>query len=124
MDFHFAAQEEAFRQELRAWLAANLPSDYDPEKFQWEMTAEERFRWHLDWHTKLHCGGWVGLRMSAFAGELLSTHGALALGSFGAIEQGKWARVALGARGMSLAGGTSEVQRNIVGERVLGLPKG
>jgi alkylation response protein AidB-like acyl-CoA dehydrogenase len=61
MDFHFTAQEEAFRQELRAWLSANLPSDYDPEHFQWEMTAEERFRWHLAWHTKLYRGGWVGL---------------------------------------------------------------
>jgi len=69
-------------------------------------------------------GSDVGLKMIAFATELLSTHGALALGSFGAIEQGQWARVALGARGLSIAGGTSEVQRNIVGERVLSLPKG
>jgi alkylation response protein AidB-like acyl-CoA dehydrogenase len=61
MDFHFTPQEEAFRQELRTWLAANLPADYDPEKFAWEMDAEERFRFHLAWHKEMHKGGWVGV---------------------------------------------------------------
>ncbi|MBI3301490.1 MAG: acyl-CoA dehydrogenase family protein, partial [Deltaproteobacteria bacterium] len=61
MDFHFTPQEEAFRQELRAWLAANLPADYDPEKFAWEMDAEERFRFHMAWHRRMHQGGWVGV---------------------------------------------------------------
>ena len=61
MDFHFTPQEEAFRQELRSWLTANLPSDYDPEQLQWEMNADERFRWQMDWHKRLHQGGWVGL---------------------------------------------------------------
>ena len=34
-----------------------------------------------------------------------------------------WSRVVLGVPGMRVAGGTDEIMRNIVGERVLGLPK-
>jgi alkylation response protein AidB-like acyl-CoA dehydrogenase len=34
-----------------------------------------------------------------------------------------WSNFVLGIPGMRIAGGTDEVMRNIVGERVLGLPK-
>jgi alkylation response protein AidB-like acyl-CoA dehydrogenase len=34
-----------------------------------------------------------------------------------------WSHYLLGVPGMRIAGGTDEVLRNIVGERVLGLPK-
>ena len=34
-----------------------------------------------------------------------------------------WGQVVLGTPGMRVAGGTDEVMRNIIGERVLGLPK-
>lgn len=61
MDFHFTPEEESFRRELRAWLEANLPSDYDPEEFAWGMSADERFRFHMAWHKQMHEGGWVGV---------------------------------------------------------------
>jgi alkylation response protein AidB-like acyl-CoA dehydrogenase len=34
-----------------------------------------------------------------------------------------WSEFVLGIPGMRVAGGTDEIMRNIVGERVLGLPK-
>src|SRR5262249_44825411 len=36
---------------------------------------------------------------------------------------GRWGRQYLGDRAMTIAGGTSEVQRNIVAQRILGLPR-
>jgi alkylation response protein AidB-like acyl-CoA dehydrogenase len=37
---------------------------------------------------------------------------------------GRWAYELLRARGNSIEGGTTEILKNIVAERVLGLPKG
>jgi hypothetical protein len=50
------------------------------------------------------------------------------LGPKMAADSGEWGTYAwhefvLGIPGMRVAGGTDEVMRNIVGERVLGLPK-
>jgi alkylation response protein AidB-like acyl-CoA dehydrogenase len=52
------------------------------------------------------------------------------LGPYGALMdddhapfRGRWARQYLGDRSMTIAGGTSEVQRNIVAQRILGLPR-
>jgi alkylation response protein AidB-like acyl-CoA dehydrogenase len=59
-----------------------------------------------------------------FADEMLGAHANLESGSRGAVEGGKWASRILAAREFTIAGGTSEIQRNIIGERVLGLPKG
>lgn len=41
----------------------------------------------------------------------------------GAAEQEKWSRQFLNSRSLSIAGGTDEIQRNNVSERVLGLPR-
>jgi len=45
-------------------------------------------------------------------------------GSLGAVEGGRWMHRTLAARGLTIAAGSSEIQHNIIGERVLKLPKG
>ena len=40
-----------------------------------------------------------------------------------ALDGGKWLERALTARGGTIAGGSNEIQRNIIGERVLKLPR-
>jgi alkylation response protein AidB-like acyl-CoA dehydrogenase len=40
------------------------------------------------------------------------------------MDHGKWSHRMLAARRGTIAAGTNEIQHNIIGERVLGLPKG
>jgi alkylation response protein AidB-like acyl-CoA dehydrogenase len=56
MDLSFSPAEEAFRAELRAWLAANSPREIpEPE------TLEEEVAWLIEWQRKLFSGRWVGV---------------------------------------------------------------
>jgi alkylation response protein AidB-like acyl-CoA dehydrogenase len=64
------------------------------------------------------------LRMASFAEEVLGPYAQLVEGSPFAIEHGRWMHSFFYARAQTIAGGTSEIQRNVIGERVLGLPKG
>jgi alkylation response protein AidB-like acyl-CoA dehydrogenase len=64
------------------------------------------------------------LRMMSFAEEVLGPYGQLVEGSPFAVEHGRWMHSYFYARAQTIAGGTSEIQRNVIGERVLGLPKG
>ncbi len=61
--------------------------------------------------------------LSDFACELEGDAAALWLGDPGAIESSAWQRSYLNSFAGTIAGGTSEILRNILGERVLGLPK-
>lgn len=61
MDFDYTPQEEVFRQELRAWLAANPPDGYDPVTFL-HLDQDARFAIQLTWQKQLHRAGWVGLQ--------------------------------------------------------------
>ncbi len=66
----------------------------------------------------------LNLRVAMFADELLGAYGTLTKGSIGAVEGGRWPMRMLAARGLTIAAGSSEIQHNIIGERVLKLPKG
>jgi alkylation response protein AidB-like acyl-CoA dehydrogenase len=63
-------------------------------------------------------------RLTKTALEIEGAFAILAPGSDRAIEDGRWQKLQLRSRGNTIEAGTSEVLRNIVAERVLGLPKG
>lgn len=54
---------------------------------------------------------------------MLGAEGALWVGDENAPDDGDWPRAFMNSFGMTIGGGTSEILRNIIGERVLGLPK-
>ena len=64
---------------------------------------------------------WVKLTWSDMTQQLSDT--ALAVLGPEAPAWGPWQRQWLWSKSASIAGGTSEVQRNIIGERILGLPR-
>ncbi|HVA81720.1 MAG TPA: acyl-CoA dehydrogenase [Candidatus Binataceae bacterium] len=66
----------------------------------------------------------LNLRMNRFAMELLGPYSQLEFKAPFAVDKGKWSYRMLASRALTIAGGTSEIQHNIIGERVLGLPKG
>jgi alkylation response protein AidB-like acyl-CoA dehydrogenase len=68
-------------------------------------------------------GSELGVRIADFAGELLGPRVLLNQPSDDAPDAPRWYNRVVSARQYTIAGGTSEIQRNIIGERVLGLPK-
>ena len=58
MDLTFSERELAFRDELRAWLAANDPG---PEP----ATEEAHFAWRRDFQRRLYEGGWAAVHWPA-----------------------------------------------------------
>ena len=62
-------------------------------------------------------------RVQQVAQELLGPYGQLLSGDSHAIDKGIWSYGYLRSRGNTIEAGTSEVQRNIIGHFVLGLPR-
>ena len=59
------------------------------------------------------------MRMTELAGQLLGAKLTADTGEWGTFG---WNQHVLGSPGYRIAGGSDEIQRNIIGERVLGLP--
>ena len=62
-------------------------------------------------------------RMKDLALDLQGPYGALERGAPRVIDAGRWQYEYLWSRAASIYAGTSEVQRNIIAQRVLGLPR-
>lgn len=62
-------------------------------------------------------------RMQEFAMEIQGPYHQILKGSEHAIDDGKWQHGFLRSRANTIEAGTSEIVKNIIGERVLGLPK-
>jgi len=58
MDLNLTGEELQFRDELRAWLAANLPKDWNDWR---EKPIEVSFPYLRAWQRKLHEGGWAAV---------------------------------------------------------------
>jgi alkylation response protein AidB-like acyl-CoA dehydrogenase len=69
-------------------------------------------------------GSELGVRIAHFASELLGTNAVVNEAMEYVPDAPRWFNRVLSARQYTIAGGTSEIQHNIIGERVLGLPKG
>jgi alkylation response protein AidB-like acyl-CoA dehydrogenase len=64
------------------------------------------------------------MRMKDVAIDIEGPYAAIERGDPHAIERGRWQYEYLWSRAASIYAGTSEVQRNIIAQRVLGLPRG
>lgn len=66
----------------------------------------------------------INQRLTELACEILGTDVAYWRGDPAAPDRAQWPRGYLNSFGLTIGGGTSEVLRNILAERILGLPKG
>ncbi len=69
-------------------------------------------------------GSELGVRIAQFSTELLGGYATLNEPTETVPDAPRWYNRVLSSRQYTIAGGTSEIQHNIIGERVLGLPKG
>jgi alkylation response protein AidB-like acyl-CoA dehydrogenase len=70
------------------------------------------------------CGTELSLAVAQYAMELLGPYSQFEYNAPYAQDRGRWSLRMLAARGPTIYAGTNQIQHNIIGERVLGLPKG
>jgi alkylation response protein AidB-like acyl-CoA dehydrogenase len=78
MDLTYPADTDAFREEVREWLHANLPAGWFDEGF--ELTPEQRAEFNESWPRRLYAGGWICATWpTEYGGKGLSTMEAVVL---------------------------------------------
>jgi alkylation response protein AidB-like acyl-CoA dehydrogenase len=61
MDFRLSPAEEAFREDVAAWLRANLPAGWGTPAFRLPEDLPSRVAFARSWQRRLAEGGWAGL---------------------------------------------------------------
>ncbi len=61
MDFSFTPQQEAFRQELRAWLAVHVPASSKELRHLQPQASQEDLAFLKAWQRQVYEGGWAGV---------------------------------------------------------------
>jgi alkylation response protein AidB-like acyl-CoA dehydrogenase len=116
-----AAKDPVLRQRLAQLVIDNAVFKYTAKRaitklLRGEMPGAEASAGKIWWCDK-HQG------LQDLAQELLGPYSQLGRGSPWAVDRGNWQYTFLRSRANSIEGGTTEIQRNILAERVLGLPK-
>src|SRR3982074_1160499 len=122
MDLGFTAAEEAFRQEVRGWLEANLPSEWR-HKGVGGFREEEETDLQRQWQRRLHEGGWLKLAWPREAGGRAATPVMQAIYQEEMANAG--APIILGRLGVSLLAPTllahgSQWQKDAYVDKILG----
>ncbi len=61
MDLSYTADEESFRDELRSWLGAHLPSEWAQPGFWSSLPSDESFTLRRDWERDKALAGFAGI---------------------------------------------------------------
>jgi alkylation response protein AidB-like acyl-CoA dehydrogenase len=103
VDFRDTPDEAAFRQDLRTWLADNLPEGWGTPAYH-EPQGPERVAFLKDWSRRLFDAGYIGLTWpKAYGGhEAPLTHQAILLEELGRVESPEH----VGVIGLGMAGPT------------------
>jgi alkylation response protein AidB-like acyl-CoA dehydrogenase len=116
-----ALEEPVLRDRLvQLWIEAHAMGFTGMRSSIEALCAERPFA--ARFMTKLTGSEW-NKRLEQLACDLLGPDVAYWLGDPNAPDHAEWPRGYLNSFGMTIGGGTSEIQRNIIGERILGLPK-
>jgi len=99
-------REEAFRQSKRRLRIPELIDHPMRLPLQYKLVASE-----------------IAQGIASLALDVEGAAASLYLGDSNAPSNGQWPMAYMNTYGFTIAAGTSEVQRNILGERVLGLAK-
>jgi len=121
LDGHRAVEEDDIRQQL-----AQFAIEVTAKKYNGLRTLSRRLKGLLpgpEASVSKLISTELGQRMTKFSARLLGEYAMLEPHSPFA-PHGDWMKRILQSESMTIAGGTSPVQKNMIGERVLGLPKG